>query len=165
MTIKKCLEIHPECGILNFSTPQSPPPSYAPLSHSSHERTHGRHRRFFLDTEFLCPAFRETARGVNRGVLRTGKSITKLAEQLKPFPRGLGVSLLMKWLRGADVSCFKTSPVLNLNPCSGSRIRPGALRCIEVDLKVNTKNVPTMRASKQLRHVLGIHKVSMTRDV
>lgn len=102
----------------------------------SNEVTHGRHGRFFLNTQYLCPVFREDYRGVTGCAQK--REVTQMAQHMKSVIHRLGVSLIAKWLKGVLVACFKMSPALKLNPHSRSRVRTSASSCIEVDLRINT---------------------------
>lgn len=108
----------------------------------SNEATHGKHGRFCLNTQYLCPVFREDYGGVTGCAQK--REVMQMAQHVKSVIHGLGVSLIAKWLKGVLVSYFKTSPVLKLNPHSRSRVRTSASSCIEVDLRINTKNIPAM---------------------
>lgn len=130
--------------------------------HDSHEAAHGRHGRFCLNTQYLCPMFREDYRGVTGCAQK--REVMQMAQHMKSVVQGLGVSLIAKWLKGVLVSCFKTPPVLKLNPHSRSRVRPSASSYIEVDLRINTKNIPEMEQPNNYAMSLDYTR-SMTRNV
>lgn len=131
-------------------------------SRDSNEATHGRSGRFCLNTQYLCPMFREDYGGVTGCAQK--REVTQMAQHVKSVIQGLGVSLIARWFKGVLVSCFKTSLVLKLNPHSRSRVRPSASRCIEIDLRINTKNVPAMEQPNNYA-MSSEYTRSMARDV
>lgn len=131
-------------------------------SRGSHEAANGRHGRFCLNTQYLCPMFREDYRRVTGCAQK--REVMQVAQHMRSVVQGLGVSLIAKWLKGVLVSCFKTLPVLKLNPHSRSRVRPSASSYIEVDLRIHTKNVPEMEQPNNYAMSLNYTR-SMTRNV
>lgn len=60
---------------------------------------------------------------------------------------------------------FQSLPHVKTQPSPRSRVRPSVSSGVKVDLRVTTKTVPANRATKQLCHVLGLDKVSVTTHV
>lgn len=63
-------------------------------SRDSNEGTHGRYRGFCLNTQYLCPVFREDYRGVTGCAQK--REIPQMAQHVKSVIQGLGVSLIAK---------------------------------------------------------------------